>query len=178
MLFFIIVMFFNCKDNKKQLTNNSTESKSQVNLNANPVDSMPLEVYDFAGFKKFLHNKDGKIHVINFWATWCEPCVKELPSFEKLNANYSHNNVEVLLVSLDFPHLYDLKLKPFITENKIKSKVIALDDADMNTWIPLINKNWSGSIPATIIFKNDSSKFFERSFTYEELEKEVIKFLK
>jgi hypothetical protein len=81
-------------------------------------------------------------------------------------------------VSLDFPHLYDSKLKPFISDNNIKSKVIALDDVDMNAWIPQINKNWSGSIPATIIYKNDDSKFFEQSFTYEGLENEIIKLLK
>lgn len=176
-IFFITVILLNCKDNKKELTDTSVESKSQVKSNFSSVDRLHLEVYNFAGFKKFLNKKDDKIHVINFWATWCAPCVKELPSFEKLNTEYSNRNVEVLLVSLDFPHLYDSKLKPFITENKLKSKVIALDDADMNTWIPLINKDWSGSIPATIIYKNDSSKFFERSFTYDELEKETLNFL-
>jgi len=177
MFFFLTIIFFNCKGNKKELTNKSAESKSQVSLDVGTVESLQIEVYDFAGFNKFLFNKDDKIHVINFWATWCAPCIKELPSFEKLNAEYSNRNIEVLLVSLDFPHLYDSKLKPFIIENKLKSKVIALDDADMNTWIPLINKDWSGSIPATIIYKNDSRKFFERSFTYDELEKETLKFL-
>ncbi len=177
MLFFLTVILLSCKDNKKQSTDTSVETKSQVNLNASPVDSLDLEVYDYVGFKKFLNKKDDKIHVINFWATWCAPCVKEMPYFEKLNSEYSNRNVEVLLVSLDFPHLYDSKLKPFITEHKIKSKVIALNDADMNTWIPLINKDWSGSIPATIIYKNDSIKFFEKSFTYEELEKEILLFL-
>lgn len=116
-------------------------------------------------------------YVINFWATWCAPCVKELPNFEKLNQNYSHKKVKVILVSLDFPHLYDSKLKPFIVENHLKSKVIALDDVDMNSWIPQINKDWSGSIPATIIYKNNTSKFFERSLTYEGLENETLKIL-
>ena len=70
-------------------------------------------------------------------------------------------------MSLDFPHLYESKLKPFIVEHDIKSKVIALDDVDMNTWIPIVNPDWSGSIPATLIYKNDKSKFFEQPFTYE-----------
>ncbi|WP_308993485.1 redoxin domain-containing protein [Mariniflexile litorale] len=137
-----------------------------------------LEVYDYAGFEKFLNKKDNKIYVINFWATWCAPCVKELPYFEKLNTEYANKNVDVLLVSLDFPHLYDSKLKPFIKDKKLKSKVIALDDVDMNTWIPKVDKTWSGSIPATIIYKNDTRKFFEKSFSYEELETEVKQFLK
>jgi thiol-disulfide isomerase/thioredoxin len=175
---FFIITLFGCKDTKNQNVNSSTESISQKNNDLSSVEDIKLEVYDFNGFKKFLNQNDDKIHVINFWATWCAPCIKELPFFEKLNTEYANKNVEVLFVSLDFPHLYDSKLKPFIVENHIKSKVIALDDVDMNTWIPQVNKDWSGSIPATIIYKNDDSKFFEKSFTYETLESEILKFLK
>ena len=69
------------------------------------------------------------------------------------------------------------KLKPFIVEKKLRSKVIALDDVDMNTWIPKVDETWSGAIPATIIYRNDTRKFFEGSFTYEALEAEVKQFL-
>jgi thiol-disulfide isomerase/thioredoxin len=116
--------------------------------------------------------------VVNFWATWCAPCVKELPYFEQLLDKYKNKNVKVILVSLDFPHLYDTKLKPFIKEHKLKSKVVALNDVDMNTWIPKVDKTWSGSIPATIIYKNNTRVFFEQSFTFETLEKELKPFLK
>ncbi|WMI65972.1 TlpA disulfide reductase family protein [Aestuariibaculum sp. YM273] len=136
-----------------------------------------LKVYDFKGLEPLLNKKDGKVHVVNFWATWCVPCVKELPYFERLRKAYADKNVEVLLVSLDFPHQYDTKLKPFIKNRKIQSEVVALDDADMNTWIPKVNESWSGSIPATIIYKDDERQFFEKSFTFEELEKQVKPFL-
>lgn len=162
---------------------NNNVKKTEIVIQENPIVKtkevdFKLDVYDFAGFEKFLNKKDDKIYVINFWATWCAPCVKELPYFEKLNSEYGNQNVEVLLVSLDFPHLYESKLKPFIKDKKLTSKVIALDDADMNTWIPKVDKSWSGSIPATIIYKNDKRKFFEQSFTYEELQTEVKQFLK
>ncbi len=150
-----------------------SENLEQEQITETPDQTDDLEVYDFNGLKPFLNKKDDKVHVINFWATWCGPCVKELPYFEKLNEVYAEKNVEVILVSLDFPHLYDSKLKPFIKEENLKSKVIALDDVDMNTWIPQIDSTWSGSIPATLIYKNDDFKFFEQSFTYDELEKEV-----
>lgn len=176
-LWFVIVIgiLSGCKQHK----NNSNLSASKEDLVENvksSTDSVQLDVYDFNGFKRFLNKKDDKIHVINFWATWCAPCVKELPYFEQLNEKYGAKNVDVVLVSLDFPHLYDSKLKPFIVKNKLKSKVIALDDVDMNSWIHQVNKDWSGSIPATIIYKDGTSKFFEQSFTYESLEKEILKF--
>ncbi len=171
----LALVLMGCNNSKKtDVVNVSEEVESSSNISK----SDDLEVYDFAGFEKFLNKNDNKIHVINFWATWCAPCVKELPYFEKLNTEYGSKNVEVLLVSLDFPHLYDSKLKPFIKKKNIRSKVIALDDVDMNTWIPKVDEAWSGSLPATIIYKNKERKFFEQSFTFEELEKEVKQFLK
>lgn len=174
-LIIAILLMVSCS-NKKKSTDVSIETSAEVIKEHTLKSDIELEIYDFDGFEKFLNKKDDKIYVINFWATWCAPCVKELPYFEKLNSEYGEKNVEVILVSLDFPHLYDSKLKPFIEKKKLKSKVIALDDVDMNTWIPKVDESWSGSLPATIIYKNENSKFFEQSFTYEELEKEVKQF--
>ncbi|MGZ0014932.1 TlpA disulfide reductase family protein [Yeosuana sp. AK3] len=177
-VWFVILVGFlaACRQQKSNVdvAINLEETVESVKSN---TDSIQLEVYDFSGFKKYLNRKDNAIYVINFWATWCAPCVKEIPFFEKLHSEYADKNVKVLLVSLDFPHLYDSKLKPFIIKKNIKSKVVALDDVDMNAWIPQISKDWSGSIPATLIYKNDDSNFFEQSFTYKTLEHEIIKFL-
>lgn len=175
-LIIAILLICSCA-NKNKKTRITIDADYKETAIGTKVENFDLEVYDFAGFKKFLNRKDDKIYVINFWATWCAPCVKELPYFEKLNTEYSNKNVEVILVSLDFPHLYEKKLKPFIKEKQLKSKVIALDDADMNSWIPKVDENWSGSIPATVIYKNDARKFFEQSFNYKELETETLKFL-
>ncbi|RED43816.1 AhpC/TSA family protein [Winogradskyella eximia] len=143
-----------------------------------PIQQEKLEVYDYDGLEPLIHKKDDKVHVVNFWATWCGPCVKELPYFEAINDTYKNENVEVLLVSLDFPSKYDSALKPFIKKNNLKSKVVALNDTDQNRWIPAINEDWSGALPATIIYKGDKRQFYERSFTKEELETELKQFLK
>ena len=137
-----------------------------------------LEVYDHDGLEPLINVTDDKIHVVNFWATWCAPCVKELPYFEKLNEEYKDKDVELLLVSLDFPRQYETKLKPFLKEKQLKSRVVCLDDVNQNRWIPAIDTTWSGALPATIIYKGNKRQFYEKSFTYEELEKEVQQFLK
>jgi len=164
--FLCLIVLFSCVENKK-------EEVSEVVNNA----SIELEVYDFDGFEKFLNRKDDKVHVVNFWATWCAPCIKEMPHFEKLHTNYKDKNVEVLLVSLDFPFNYDKKLKPFLKERNLQFKVIALDDPDMNTWMSKVSEEWTGAIPITIIYNKDKRQFYERTFTYNELETEVKQFL-
>jgi thiol-disulfide isomerase/thioredoxin len=141
------------------------------------TENSELKIYDYDGLEPLINKSDNKVHVVNFWATWCAPCVKELPYFEEINQEYKDKNVEVLLVSLDFPRNYESKLIPFIAKRGLQSEVVAFDDVDQNRWIPAIHKDWSGAIPATIIYNKEKRLFYERSFTKEELETELKQFL-
>ena len=167
------LFFFACNSpSKKEEVTQAVPEETQQH------SDIKIDVYDYKGLEPLINVEDDNIHIVNFWATWCAPCVKELPYFEKINSEYADNGVDVLLVSLDFPKQYDSKLKPFLKKYDLKSKVVALDDVDQNTWIPAINEDWSGALPATIIYKGDKRKFYEGSFTYEELEHELKQFLK
>lgn len=168
-LFLGLVIFSSCKDKTATLPNDTVINNTKTVLPELDVD---LKIYDFDEFQNLLNKNDDKVYVINFWATWCGPCVKELPYFEKLNTIHNEE-VEVILVSLDFPHVYDSKLKPFIKKKNLQSRVVALNAPNENEWINAIDTSWSGSIPATIIYNKHERKFFERSFTFEELQKEV-----
>ena len=129
-------------------------------------DGIALKVYNFNDLEPLFTNNCEDIHVINFWATWCKPCVAELPYFERL---HSEQNIPVTLISLDMPNLIESKLIPFFKKENLQSTVLVLDDPDANTWIPKISTDWSGAIPATIIIKGEQRKFYEQSFTYETL---------
>jgi len=114
--------------------------------------------------QKSIH-EPGQVKVINFWATWCAPCVKELPYFEKLN--HDDKNVKVILVSMD----YDLdpdpsKVKRFIDRKKILSTVVILAEENPNDWIEKIDKNWTGALPSTLVINPNSGK---RKFVQGEL---------
>ena len=127
---------------------------------------------------KQLASKESKPIILVFQGSdWCAPCIKELPYFEALNEEYKSKNVEVILVSLDFPKQYETRLKPFIAEHKLKSEIVVLNDVDSNTWIPKVDKEWSGAIPATIIYNKSKRAFYEKSFNLKELKTEVNKFL-
>lgn len=138
-------------------------------------DGIVLDSYDFSGLEYFLHRNDGTTYVVNFWATWCVPCIEELPAFEKLNTEYKDRNVKVLLVSLDMVKMVETRLLPFIKNKALQSQVLYLRDPDADSWIPKVDPAWTGAIPATVIYKDGKRVFYERSFTYEELEKEVKK---
>ena len=139
---------------------------------------LSVKTYTYLELKPLLEKNDGKTYIINFWATWCAPCVKELPYFEKINQEYSDKNVEVLLVSLDFPKQVEKKLIPFINKRKLKSEVVLLNDINENVWIKAIDESWSGAIPATIIYNKNNRKFYEQSFDYKTLKNELLTFLK
>ena len=133
---------------------------------SNAQDLISFKTYD--ELNAYLKENNSKPLVVNFWATWCAPCVKELPYFEKLNQE--NQNVKVILVSLDFEKQVESKLKPFLKKKKYTSTSIYLADKDYNTWLPKVDKNWSGSIPATLIIKDGKMTFIEQDFSnYEEL---------
>jgi len=174
--FFLLLLISSCKEKKEEVSSSTTQiSEPSATVFKSASQTIPFYTYD--EFEAQLHKIDNKIYVVNFWATWCKPCVKELPAFEKLNVSYSDKSVEVILVSMDFKQHIETKVVPFVDANNIKSEVVVLDDAKSHKWIPKVSEEWSGAIPATVIYNKDTRKFYERSFTYEELETEVQQFL-
>lgn len=155
-----------------------TAENKAVPLKTYNVNGVEVASYDFKSLESFLNQRDETTYVVNFWATWCLPCVKELPYFETLNKNYKDKGVKVILVSLDMPKKIESNLIPFMAKKKLESQVIHLDDPDANSWIEKVSKEWSGSIPATVIYNQKSRKFYEQSFTYEQLETELKTILK
>ena len=130
-----------------------------------------INIVKFNAVQNLLDDKSASIQIINFWATWCAPCVKELPLIEAINEQSAEEEVKVTLVSLDFADKID-KVKSFVKLKKIKSSVVLLDDIDYNSWIDKIDKEWSGAIPATLLLntKTGKRKFIEKELVDGELQ--------
>ena len=159
-----------------------SDAKKDVEIAPKPLktysrENISVNSYDFSGLENLLKKQNDTTYIVNFWATWCKPCVEELPNFEKLNADYKDKKVKVVLVSIDFPKMVESNLLTFIKNHNLKSKVVHLNDPDANSWINKVDPTWSGAIPATVIYKKDKRTFYEKSFTFEELETEVKKVL-
>lgn len=131
------------------------------------------EIIKFDKLSSMLEEKGDKVHIINFWATWCGPCVKELPLFETYAAK-NDPTVKVTLISLDFADEIS-KVNAFINRRKIKSPVFLLDEIDYNNWIDRVETSWGGAIPATLIInqRTRQRKFVDRELKDGELEKLV-----
>lgn len=155
----------------------SCKSEAQSDLKATPAvapSSMlgGIPVYSkFSDFEHWLHFDNDTTYVVNFWATWCKPCVEELPYFEKLHEQYQHQKVKVILVSLDFKKDLEKKLLPFVQSRKLKPTVVALTDSGYNNWIDKVNPAWGGAIPITLMYNARKRAFMEDQFSdYGELE--------
>lgn len=121
------------------------------------VSGQPIPQIKLKELQTLMTAENNRIQVINFWATWCAPCVKELPLFEKLNQE--NKSIDITLVSMD----YDLdpdpaKVERFVARKKLQNKVVILAETDPNSWIDKIDKNWSGALPATILINPATGK--------------------
>ena len=147
-------------------------------LLAAPTFAQNVVVIRFPELQKRLARPTDTTYVVNFWATWCGPCVKELPNFEQLRAANVGNKVKVLLVSLDYASQLEKKVKPFVKQRGLKSEVLLLNEPDPNDWIDKVDAKWSGALPFTLIFNNQTKQrtSFERELSAAELTAALQKF--
>jgi len=130
-----------------------------------PAVSQNLKRFEtFKELEKELIKHNDTLYVINFWATWCAPCVKELPYFEELHFKSKGQKIKVILVSLDFKKQIESHLIPFLNKKKYTAEVVLLNDKNYSNWLDKVNSDWSGAIPATWLIQGDKRHFAERDF--------------
>ncbi len=145
-----------------------------------PKHDYSVKIVRFADLEAVMKKNDDKLYVVNFWATWCRPCVMELPEFMEVNNAYRNNpRFKMILVSLDVAKEAETTVRAFLEKRKMDVDVYLLDDNKrMNEWIPAIDKNWSGAIPATVFYRNgEKVEFIENQIQKSELEQIINKYL-
>ncbi|MFL5752140.1 MAG: TlpA disulfide reductase family protein [Bacteroidia bacterium] len=116
------------------------------------------------------------LYIVNFWATWCKPCVAELPAFERIQNEYKEKAVKVILVTMDFKEDIKTRLLPFLKKNAYKAEVALLDEVNGNTFINKVDSSWTGAIPATLLRMGNRKKFIEKQLKFEQLKEEISGF--
>lgn len=158
---------FSCQENKPLVLN----ADEVIHLQQQNV----LKFTSFDGLAPLFKHRDDTLRVINLWATWCKPCVKELPYFEALEKEFRSNKqkAKVILISLD---MNEKNLANYITKKDLKTPTYWLDDPDANAWVNKVNQDWDGAIPVTLSIDGTNSLFHRSDFSsYEELKNFVLK---
>lgn len=145
-------------------------------ISSGSLEAQQIQSYSFQSLDEKIQQESRQQTVlVNFWATWCKPCIKELPYFESLSEDQEVNNLKVLLVSLDMEKARAVK---YAEKNQLQSEVLYLDEVDFNAWIGKISPEWSGAIPATLMVSPAGKRaFYEGSFTRDELFEAVKLFI-
>ena len=131
-----------------------------------------VPVFDFSQYQKRIQQKNDTLYVVNFWATWCKPCVTELPFFEKAAQTFSQQPVKIILVSQD-AKTRALQVNEFLKKNNYSSESFILSAGNPNVWIDKIDPKWSGTIPMTLFYKTGTKVYFHEGDyeSFDELEK-------
>ena len=143
-----------------------------------PATAQDVKVIKYNELEKLRQLPHDTLYVVNFWATWCKPCIQEMPYFENVTQQYKNQPVRVILVSMDAVEDLEKRVKPFVQKRSLKSRLLLLDEPDGNTWIYKLEPKWSGAIPATILFNNHRKQYFfaEKEFKEEELQALINKY--
>ena len=130
-----------------------------------------VSIIKFNQLKALMEKQNDTTYVFNFWATWCGPCVKEFPDFQKVAQDYSHKKFKLIFISLDFSKTFDRVLVPWVKKRNVKEDVYLLDEPDYNEWIDKVDPSWGGELPATLMINNRTGlhKIHPHEFTEQEL---------
>ena len=138
--------------------------------------SQKATVIKLPQLESLLNQKNDTTYIINFWATWCQPCVKELPFFLEEEAAQKNEKVRFVFISLDFKRELDSRLNVFLKDRKMNSTVYLIDEPDYDSWIDKVDPSWQGNIPATLVynFATNKRQFFAKDFEPGELHKALL----
>jgi thiol-disulfide isomerase/thioredoxin len=109
------------------------------------------------------------LYVVNFWATWCKPCIEEMSHFIELAGQLKDKPVQFILISMDFKSQEE-RVRDFVAKKEVPLPVYQLMTENSNNFINRIELEWSGAIPATVYYRNaEKVYFYEGEYSYETL---------
>ncbi|MGH9789282.1 MAG: TlpA disulfide reductase family protein [Candidatus Acidiferrales bacterium] len=117
------------------------------------------EWVDLKGLQERLAEERGRVVVVNYWATWCEPCREEFPEFVEFHEHWAGRGVTFLSVSLDVASVRDTEVKKFLAEQRVPFPVFIRTGAqDPNDFINAIDRKWTGELPATFVYDREGQR--------------------
>lgn len=150
-----------------------------TNANAQEIPAN-VKVIKYEQLFEMVNQPTDQLIAVNFWATWCAPCVQEIPHFVEVAEKFKDNpNFKMVFVSMDRAKQLDRVIQ-FVADKGIVSEVVLLDDNKRsNEWMPRIDKSWSSNIPVTVFYQNGEKVHFVGSeMSAEELQSNIQAYIK
>lgn len=113
-------------------------------------EPIALESLDEAGVARLAKNEGGKLLLVNVWASWCGPCVEELPEFVTMNRMYRRRDFRLVTLSMDEPEKKDAAMK-VLREKHVAASNYILKIKDRDKFADLLDKDWTGPLPHTLL---------------------------
>ncbi|MGE5108698.1 MAG: TlpA disulfide reductase family protein [Sphingobacteriales bacterium] len=144
-----------------------------------PVIGQSIKKWKYAELEQYINQSKTPV-VINFWATFCKPCVEEIPYFQKTIKQYQDKKVKLILASLDFPEYYPEKIAAYAKKYGFTAEIIWIDEEDPGKFCPKVDAKWSGVLPATLLIdkKKNYRSFHSQQLSEKELVQELDKLVK
>ena len=142
------------------------------------IKAQPIPKWKMTGLEDYINKSETPV-IINFWATYCGPCIEEIPYFQELAKKYEEKGVKLILVSLDFEEAYPDKIRKFSIKRKFTAPIVWLDETDADYFCPKIDSSWTGVMPASLFVNNKTGfrSFYEEQMSKERLEEEINKMI-
>ena len=168
LLFACICAFSACSGG--QNGDNNQQPQSERTLKENGGGDRVVASIDEPAFEQLITERNGKVLLLNVWATWCLPCKEEFPDLVRLAQDTSGRDVEIVGLSVDFPDEVESRIKPFLQEQHANFKIYVADFKDQDSFINGLNPEWSGALPATFIFDSNGKRkaFMLGKHTYQQ----------
>ncbi|MEI6312860.1 MAG: TlpA disulfide reductase family protein [Bacteroidota bacterium] len=144
-----------------------------LNLTYYSLTAQQIQFVTNDSLEHTIYHKTDTTYMIHFFATWCIPCMNELPEIIAFNDSTKDARFKLILVSLDPINTATTNLQAIISKLNITSNIYVLNDANTNEWISKVDKNWSGAIPATLFINQHKKfrKFIAETVTFKSLSK-------
>lgn len=136
-------------------------------MNSPCLFAQKVRVISFKTLETMFNKPNDTTYIVNFFASWCAPCVKELPEFIRFDKENKNEKMQLIFVSLDFKKDIKKDLGPLSKKLNLGQNLYVLDETNANNWINQVDTTWGGDIPATLFINNQKrfSKLFNQSFT-------------
>jgi len=134
-------------------------------LAGEPVSISPANEETLKGLRA---NKSGKFRLVNFWATWCAPCVAEFDEFITINRMYRHRDFELVMVSVNAPDEQNAVLT-FLKKHQASSRNLLFASAKRDKLIDAFDPEWQGEVPLTVLIDPDGKIIYRQTGSIDAL---------